>query len=98
LVSLGKARLKEKHHLTHDQAHRIEPDQISRAEHNRITRQHLVYSLVTGLIIGSIAGAPLGWFAHQIYYQQRAGQVLLCRQKHIGQPEAELKALCGSAY
>ena len=84
--------------MTHDRATRTEQDRISRAEHERITRKNLVSSLATGLIIGIIAGSPLGWFAHQIYYQQRAGQVLLCRQKHIGQPEAELKALCGSAY
>lgn len=77
----------------------IEDDHISRAEHQRISRKNLVYSLITGLVLGTIfVGAPLGWFAHQIYYQQRSGQVLLCRQKHIGQPEAELKALCGSIY
>ena len=84
--------------MTHNHATHTEHDHISRAEHERITRKNLVYSLVTGLLIGAIAGSPLGWFAHQIYYQQRAGQVLLCRQKHIGQPESELKALCGSAY
>jgi hypothetical protein len=84
--------------LTHDHATRTGHDHISRTEHERITRKNLVYSLATGLIIGTIAGAPLGWFAHRIYYQQQAGQTLLCRQKHIGQPEAELKALCGSAY
>ena len=84
--------------MTHDHATRTEADHISRAEHERITRKNLVSSLVTGLIIGIVVGSPLGWFAHQIYYQQRAGQVLLCRQKHIGQPEAELKSLCGSAY
>lgn len=98
MLLLGKDRLKENLQLTHDHVNRVEPDQLTRAQHNRITRKNILYSLVTGLIIGSIAGAPLGWFVHQIYYQQRAGQVLLCRQKHIGQPEAELKALCGSAY
>jgi len=53
---------------------------------------------VTGIILGIFGGIPLGWFAHSVYYQQKSGMVLLCRQKHIGQPEAELKALCGSAY
>jgi F0F1-type ATP synthase assembly protein I len=82
--------------MINDHASRTEHDHISRAEHQRITRKNLIYSLATGLVIGIIAGAPLGWFAHRFYYQQRAGQVLLCRQKHIGQPEVELKALCGS--
>jgi hypothetical protein len=84
--------------MTHDHATQTEHDQISRAEHKRITRKNLVSSLATGLVIGLIAGAPLGWFAHRIYYQQRAGQILLCRQQHVGQPEAELKQLCGNAY
>jgi hypothetical protein len=84
--------------LTHEHATRTGHDHITLAEHERITRKNLVSSLATGLVIGLIAGAPLGWFAHRIYYQQRAGQVLLCRQKHIGQPEAELKALCGDVY
>jgi hypothetical protein len=84
--------------LTHEHSTRTGHDHITQAEHERITRKNLVSSLATGLVIGLIAGAPLGWFAHRIYYQQRAGQVLLCRQKHIGQPEAELKALCGDVY
>ena len=84
--------------MTHEHATRTGHDHITVAEHERITRKNLVSSLATGLVIGLIAGAPLGWFAHRIYYQQRAGQVLLCRQKHIGQPEAELKALCGDVY
>ena len=62
------------------------------------TRKNLVTSLLIGMLLGVLGGIPLGWFAHRIYYQQKSGQVLLCRQKHIGQPEAELKALCGSAY
>lgn len=71
---------------------------ISKPANTTLTRKRLIYSLVTGLIIGGIAGAPLGWFAHSIYSQQRAAQVLLCRQKHFGQPEADLQALCGSVY
>jgi hypothetical protein len=54
--------------------------------------------LITGLFIGLIAGAPLGWFSHQLYYRYRSAQVLLCRQQHFGQPEAQLQALCGSLY
>jgi len=84
--------------MAHDRATRTEHDPITRAEHERITRKNLVSSLATGLVIGVIAGAPLGWFGHRIYYQQRAGQVLLCRQQHPGQLEPELKALCGSLY
>ena len=84
--------------MVHDRATTTEHSHISRAEHERITRKNLVSSLATGLVIGIIAGAPLGWFGHRMYYQQRAGQVLLCRQQHINQPEAELKALCGSLY
>ncbi len=85
--------------MVHEHATRTDNDHIPRAEHRRISRRNLIYSLTTGLVLGSIfIGGPLGWFAHQIYYQQRSGQVLLCRQKHIGQPEAELKALCGSVY
>ena len=72
-------------------------DVISRSDTN-LARKKLISSLITGLIIGAIAGAPVGWFAHRIYYQQHSGQVLLCRQKHLGQPEAELQSLCGSAY
>lgn len=84
--------------MSHDYATRPEHDHISRAEHKRITRQNLIYSLITGAIIGAIAGTPIGWFAHRVYYQQRAGQVLLCRQQHPGQTEPELRALCGSLY
>jgi hypothetical protein len=65
---------------------------------NHITRKNLITSLLIGGIIGVIAGAPLGWFSHRVYFQQRSGQVLLCRQSHPNQPEAELQALCGSAY
>lgn len=72
-------------------------DTISRPK-TTLTRGKLVYSLITGLILGIIAGAPLGWFAHRIYFQQRTAQVLLCRQKHFGQAEAELQALCGAVY
>ena len=84
--------------MTHNHATTREHDHIPRAEHERITRKNLINSLATGLALGIIVGAPIGWFAHRLYYQQRAGQVLLCRQNHIGQTEAELKDLCGSLY
>ncbi len=84
--------------MIHDHASRTEHDHISRAEHDRITRKNLVSSLAIGIFLGALAGGPIGWFSHRVYYQQRAGQVLLCRQNHIGQTEAELKALCGSLY
>ncbi|MBD2353135.1 hypothetical protein H6G41_00605 [Tolypothrix sp. FACHB-123] len=54
--------------------------------------------LLTGFLIGLVAGAPLGWFSHQFYYRYRSAQVLLCRQQHFGQPEPQLQALCGSLY
>ncbi len=61
-------------------------------------RNNFLPILTTGIVIGLIVGAPLGWFTHRIYYQYHSAQVLLCRQKHLGQPEVELQALCGSAY
>lgn len=71
-----------------------------RTEHheNRITRKNLISSLLTGLIIGTIAGSPIGWFAHKFYAQQRAAQVLLCRQQNFGLQEAELQSRCGNLY
>ncbi|GAC1465354.1 MAG: hypothetical protein NVS2B14_19230 [Chamaesiphon sp.] len=68
------------------------------SERKGLGRKDLVSSLVIGLVLGIFGGMPLGWFAHKVYYQQHSGQVLLCRQKHIGQPEYELQSLCGSAF
>lgn len=65
---------------------------------NRIRRKDLVQSLTIGILLGVVGGLPIGWFAHRVYFQQRTAQVLLCRQNHIGQPEVELKSLCGSVY
>lgn len=65
---------------------------------NRIRRKDLVQSLTIGILLGVVGGLPMGWFAHRVYFQQRTAQVLLCRQNHIGQPEVELKSLCGSVY
>lgn len=69
-----------------------------RTEQSRIRRKDLVRSLTIGFLLGVVGGLPIGWFAHRVYFQQRTAQVLLCRQNHIGQPEVELKSLCGSVY
>ncbi len=69
-----------------------------RTDQNRIRRKDLVRSLTIGILLGVVGGLPIGWFAHRVYFQQRTAQVLLCRQNHIGQPEVELKSLCGSVY
>ncbi|MUG93114.1 hypothetical protein F7734_11965 [Scytonema sp. UIC 10036] len=65
---------------------------------NTIKRRHLVYSLITGLLIGAIAGAPLGWIAHQYYYQQRLAQFLLCREQNRNQPAAYVDSICGRSF
>lgn len=68
------------------------------ATKNKVARKHLFSSLVTGLIIGIIAGAPLGWFTHRFYYQQRLAQILLCRENHRNQPAAVVDSECGTLY
>ncbi|GAA6616999.1 hypothetical protein [Scytonema sp. NUACC26] len=65
---------------------------------NYIKRKHLVYSLITGLIIGAIAGAPLGWLTHRYYYQQRLAQFLLCREQNRNQPAAYVDSICGRSF
>ncbi|MDX2212325.1 MAG: hypothetical protein SFY66_03455 [Oculatellaceae cyanobacterium bins.114] len=40
----------------------------------------------------------MGWFTHRVFAQQRAAQVLLCRQQHYGQAEASLQDICGTVY
>lgn len=65
---------------------------------HRIPRRAITSSLLIGGILGLAAGLPLGWFAHRLYYQQHAAQVLLCRQQHYGQPEIQLQNLCGSLF
>jgi len=63
-----------------------------------ITRKNLVYSLITGLIVGIIAGAPIGWIAHRFYAERRLAEVLICREKHTNLPEAQLQSFCGSRF
>ncbi|GAB1541651.1 hypothetical protein NUACC21_43230 [Scytonema sp. NUACC21] len=65
---------------------------------NPIKRKHLVYSLITGVLIGTIAGAPLGWIAHRYYYQQQLARILLCRQQNSNQPAAYVDSICGRAF
>ncbi len=76
----------------------VQHDHITRAEHNKITRKNLVYSLATGLAIGIVAGIPLGWIIHQFYSQQRLAQVLLCHERHRNEPEAVVNSICGARY
>lgn len=75
---------------------RIAPE--SQEHREGTTFKRLLRSLAVGIIVGIIAGAPLGWFAHRLYAQQRAAQVLLCRQQNFGLRETELQARCGSVY
>lgn len=63
-----------------------------------IKRKHLVQSLITGLIIGTVAGTPIGWFAHRLYYQQRLAQILVCREQNSNQPAAVVDSICGSRF
>ncbi|MBD2084913.1 hypothetical protein NDI49_00010 [Trichocoleus sp. ST-U3] len=65
---------------------------------NRITRKHLVSSLLTGLLLGAIAGAPIGWFTHRAYAEQRLAQNLICREQHRNEPEAVVQSICGSRF
>jgi hypothetical protein len=68
-------------------------------ERERIHRRDLFNSLLIGIGLGTLLlGAPLGWFSHRFYAQQRAAQVLLCRQQNFGLREAELQARCGQPY
>jgi F0F1-type ATP synthase assembly protein I len=68
------------------------------ARENTIKRKHLISSLITGLIVGAIAGTPIGWFAHRFYYQQRLAQILVCRENNQNQPAAVVDSICGSRF
>lgn len=65
-------------------------------EREQIRRRDLLNSLLIGVVLGTLLlGAPLGWFAHRFYVQQRMAQVLLCRQQNFGLSENQLQARCG---
>ncbi len=65
---------------------------------NTIKRKHLVYSLITGLLVGAIAGAPLGWVGHRFYTQQRLAQTLLCREQNRSKPAVVVDSICGPLF
>lgn len=65
---------------------------------NTIKRKHLVFSLITGLIIGTFLGTPIGWFAHRFYEQQRLAKVLLCREQNRNQPAVVVGSICGREF
>lgn len=71
---------------------------VCNLKQNAVSKKNLVYSLITGLVIGVIAGAPLGWLAHQFYAEQRLAQILICREKNRNQPEAIVQSMCGSRF
>ncbi|MBE9164338.1 MULTISPECIES: hypothetical protein [Microcoleaceae] len=63
-----------------------------------IARKHLVLSLITGLAVGAIAGAALGWIANGYYTEQRLAQILICREKNRDKPVAIVESICGSRF
>ena len=67
-------------------------------QENPIARKHLVSSLITGLAVGAIAGAPLGWMANAKYSEQRYAELIICQQKNRDQPVAIVEARCGSLF
>lgn len=67
-------------------------------EHKPIARKHLVWSLITGLAVGAIAGAPIGWISHRFYSEQRLAQMLICREKNRDKPVAVVESICGSTF
>lgn len=63
-----------------------------------IKRKHLISSLITGFLIGTVAGTPIGWFAHRFYYQQRLAQILVCREQNNNKSAAAVDSICGSRF
>lgn len=74
------------------------PTTLPERRESRITRKNLINSLLIGVFLGILAGAPIGWFIHRFYAQQRTAQVLLCRQQNFGLSEADLQARCGQPF
>ncbi|MBD1829576.1 hypothetical protein NDI47_01420 [Microcoleus vaginatus GB1-A2] len=67
-------------------------------EQQPIARKHLVWSLLTGLAVGAIAGAPLGWMANAKYSEQRMAENIICREKNRDKPVAMVESICGSQF
>jgi hypothetical protein len=67
-------------------------------QENPIARKHLVWSLLTGLAVGAIAGAPLGWMANGKYSQQRRAESIICRDQNRDKPVAMVESICGSQF
>ncbi len=63
-----------------------------------IARKHLVLSLIVGIAVGAIAGAPIGWMANGYYTEQRLAQILICREKNKDKPVAIVESICGSRF
>lgn len=75
----------------------VTPQHPQHHEH-RSSFRRVMTTLIIGTLVGLGIGLPAGWFAHRLFFQQRAAQVLLCRQQHYGQPEADLQSTCGSVF
>jgi hypothetical protein len=67
-------------------------------QQNPIARKHLVWSLITGLAVGAIAGAPLGWMANREYSEQRMAKFIICERKNRDKPVAMVESICGSQF
>ncbi|EGK87260.1 hypothetical protein QUA62_02230 [Microcoleus sp. MON1_C1] len=67
-------------------------------EQQPIARKHLVWSLITGLAVGAIAGAPLGWMANGKYSDQRLAEFIICQEKNRDKPVAMVESICGSRF
>ncbi|MEG3904453.1 hypothetical protein QUB19_21035 [Microcoleus sp. B4-C5] len=67
-------------------------------QQNPIARKHLIGSLITGLAVGALAGAPIGWMANGEYSQQRFAKLIICQQQNRDQPVAIVEARCGSRF
>jgi len=67
-------------------------------EQKPIGRKHLVWSLITGIAVGAIAGALIGWMANGYYSEQRLAQILICREKNRDKPVAIVESICGSRF
>ncbi len=67
-------------------------------EQQPIARKHLVWSLITGLAVGAIAGAPLGWMANGKDSDQRLAEFIICQEKNRDKPVAMVESICGSRF